>query len=185
MTRQELFNLADSYKSQKTSVKFIEICIEKDELLTEALLEQIHKYLGGNGLYRIHSVKSSRGDGFLPGGAELKRLMGHFMSQLQISKQMFHPIEYAAICHKRLLELSPFEDRNEEVAFMVMNLLLVQAGYKAIAISKAQETEYKSKLSAAQHPSQPEIDEFIAFIAECEVEAQKKSIQLGEKGSTV
>ena len=69
MTRQELFNLADSYKSQKTSVKFIEICIEKDELLTEALLEQIHKYLGGNGLYRIHSVKSSRGDGFLPGGA--------------------------------------------------------------------------------------------------------------------
>lgn len=178
MTRQELFNLADTYKTHKTSVHFLEANLGEEDVLTEELLEKIHKNIGGTGSYREGTLKAQdEQQSHLPEGAELKRLMGHFMSQLQISKQMFHPIEYAAICHKRLLELCPFEDRNEEVAFIIMNALLIQAGYKAIVIDSRQQASYEKKLKAAQHPSQPEIDEFIAFIAECEVAMQKGNMQ--------
>ena len=105
-----------------------------------------------------------------PKASELQRLIGHFISQLQISRQMFHPIEYATICHKRILELYPFEDKNEEVAFLVLNVLLAQVGFKPIVMSEEKRIQYLKLLKAAQHPSHPDIDGLITFIAKCEVE---------------
>ena len=75
--------------------------------------------------------------------------------------------------HKRILELYPFEDKNEEVAFLVLNLLLKQAGYKAISINEVEKVQYIELLRVAQHPSHPNIDGFITFIAQCVVKALK------------
>lgn len=171
MTRQELYQLADAKKGNMQNQGALKFGLEEKEMLTEEILKQVHQLIGGTGLYRQGELVTSTIGICPPHGSELERLMGHFISQLQISKRMFHPIEYATICHKRILELCPFEDKNEEVAFLILNGLLVQAGYKAIAIAKEERENYVAKLQAAQHPSHPDIDELITFITQHVVQA--------------
>lgn len=115
-----------------------------------------------------------------PAPGDLDHYMKHFMGQMQISRQMFHPIEFAAICYKRILEICPFETGNEAVALLVLNLLLIGNGYEGIASFKDRELDYWSKLIKAQHPSQPDIDGFIAFVANYVVDIEKeKCCKLG------
>lgn len=176
MTRQELYKLADTQRvdmSNNSSDNWL-FAFQEDQntMLTEESLKKMHMLLGGTGTYRRGDLKTKPIGIKPPKADELPRLMGHFMSQLQISRQMFHPIEYATICHKRILELYPFEDKNEEVAFLVLNILLMQDGYQPIVIEEVQKEAYLNALQAAQHPSHPDIDRFITFIAECEVKAQ-------------
>lgn len=174
MTRQELYKLADQYQLEQEKNTIFSLESQKEAMLTEGCLKQFHQMIGGTGQYRAEDFKGEK-YGVTPAEAsELPRLMGHFISQLQISRQMFHPIEYASICHKRILELCPFENKNEEVAFLVLNLLLSQAGYMPIAIQQEERSTYLKVLQNAQHPSAPDIDTFITFIAECEVRAQEK-----------
>ena len=173
MTTQELFKLADECKKNEEDKRLFSLEADAEAMLNEEKLKQLHQILGGTGEYRKNQLKIEPIGITPPEASELNRLMGHFISQLQISKKMFHPIEYAAICHKRILELYPFEDKNEEVAFLVLNLLLKQAGYEAISISEVERIRYIELLRAAQHPSHPNIDGFITFIAQCVVKALK------------
>ena len=46
---------------------------------------------------------------------------------------MFHPVEFATIAYKRLLDIFPFESHNEETATLFLNLLLAQEGCPVIA----------------------------------------------------
>lgn len=172
MTRQELYKWADEHRVETNNNCLFAFQVDQKTMLTEESLKEMHKLLGGTGDYRTDDLKSEPIGIKPPEASELERLIGHFISQLQISRQMFHPIEYATICHKRILELYPFVDKNEEVAFLLLNVLLMQGGYQPIVIDESKKSEYVSKLQAAQHPSHPDIDGFITFMAQCEVEAQ-------------
>lgn len=172
MTRRELYKLADAHRTENNQNCLVAFQTDSNTMLTEESLKEMHKLLGGTGVYRTGDLQSKPIGIMPPEAGELPRLMGHFISQLQISRQMFHPIEYATICHKRILELYPFKDKNEEVAFLVLNVLLMQGGYQSITIEETQRVQYISKLQKAQHPSHPDIDGFITFITECEVKAQ-------------
>ena len=167
MKPKEIFNKVDQYKAKKQISTLFELECNEEAVLTEEILKKMHRMLGGDGEYRQDMPQANTDHVQLPEASEVPRLVGHFMSQLQISRQMFHPIEYAAICHKRILELCPFNDKNEEVAFLVLNLLLKQAGYESIIIKKEERETYREILRKAQHPSQPDIDSFIAFIGQC------------------
>lgn len=167
MKPKEIFNKVDQYKVKKQMSTLFDLECNEEAVLNEKILKKMHKVLGGDGEYRQDMPQEMAGYVQLPEASEVTRLVGHFMSQLQISRQMFHPIEYAAICHKRILELCPFNDKNEEVAFLVLNLLLKQAGYESITIKKEERETYREILRKAQHPSQPDIDSFISFIGQC------------------
>lgn len=197
MTRQELYRQAEEYKEKLGVMKsqidretspsksgisgYIQsLGKEKEIQITEGLLKKIHELIlkekglieeGGN--YRDIMIKGINPRFPLPKPHELEHLMSHFISQMKISRQMFHPIEFAAICHKRILEICPFKERNEEVAMWVMNLILVHEGYEMITSFKEQE-EYLKVLEAAQHPSSPDIDSFIYFIAQCVVKVEQE-----------
>lgn len=177
MTKQELFNLADDYRAKHAVTPILNIMADEKVLLTEEILKDFHRILGGDGTYRSTELMGSELINGTVEAAELKRLMKHFISQLQISKQMFHPIEYAAICHKRVLELCPFEDKNDEVAFLVLNALLTQVGYSPIGIGKQEKSTYIRVLQGAKHPSHPDLDSYLIFILECEVKAQKVHLE--------
>ncbi len=198
MTRQELYRQADAYKEKiianksqtgmemGTSEKGVygymyTLAKEKEVQITEVLLKKFHELIleemglieeAGN--YRSIMIKGRSTRFSPPAPDELEHLMSHFISQMQISRQMFHPIEFAAICHKRILEICPFKEYNEEVAMAVMNLILVHQGYEMITSFKDQEGEYLRTLELAQHPSSPDIDGFIYFIAQCVVKVEKE-----------
>ena len=157
---------------------------EKGEMdITEVLLKKLHALCNETTIsdndkdyegYRTINIQPEWTKYTPPAPEELEHLMSHFIGQMQISRQMFHPIEFAAICHKRVMEICPFKEGNEEVAMLLMNLILVHHGYEMITSFKAQEENYLSTLEAAQHPSHPDIDRFITFIAQCVVKIEEE-----------
>lgn len=198
MTRQELYKQADRYKekiaanpskdcmeaetSQTAAYSYMyALAKEKEIQITEALLKKFHELvleekglMEEAGRYRNIMIKEISTSHTPPAPDELEHLMSHFIGQMQISRQMFHPIEFAAICHKRVLEISPFKEGNEEIAMLVMNLILAHHGYETIPSFKAQEDDYLNTLEAAQHPSSPDIDSFISFIAQYVVRIEEE-----------
>lgn len=56
-------------------------------------------------------------------------LMKEFMEQASRWKEQYHPVEYAASLHQRLVAIHPFVDGNGRVARLLMNLALLQSGH--------------------------------------------------------
>ena len=109
---------------------------------------------------------------------ELPHFMGHFINQMESSKNLLHPIEFAAICHKRLMDIHPFEEGNGKVARLLMNLILVNAGYPVTSIPPVLHNEYRNALKASQGVNNPDIDGFIKLITECVIEAEHNYCRL-------
>lgn len=153
---------AEAYESCKP---YLEMISDKDAFITEALLMKLYAYLTGES-GKVRTVDEVLPPRKVPKASELDHFMTHFISQMRISRQMFHPIEYAAICHKRLLEICPFEKKNELVADYILDLLLVQGGFLPMDKAQIDRMAYEAALKKAQHPSMPEIDELIVLIAQ-------------------
>jgi Fic family protein len=47
-----------------------------------------------------------------------------------------HPIRYAALAHYKLVYIHPFLDGNGRTSRLLMNLILMQAGYPPVIIPK-------------------------------------------------
>ena len=75
-----------------------------------------------------------------------------------------HPIEFAAIAHYRLVVIHPFYDGNGRTSRLLMNLILMQAGYPPVAIQIDDRLRYYETLELANNG---DIRPFIRFIAEC------------------
>jgi Fic family protein len=201
MTKQELFHRADSNRGKfqfngslecMKHVKFSNVVEEKhtdayeymltqatnqERILSEDIIKQMH-YLyyhqvdpNKSGQYRKEPIAALNGH-VPPAPEELAQLMEHFISQMENSKRFMHPIEFAAMCLKRLVDIQPFADGNDFVARLFMNFILVREGYSITLIPPEREEEYRSAIIASQTKLYPEIDPLIKLIAECVVESQ-------------
>ncbi|CAG7836388.1 unnamed protein product [Allacma fusca] len=75
-----------------------------------------------------------------------------------------HPIHYAAIAHYKLVYIHPFTDGNGRTSRLLMNWVLMQAGYPPVIIRKQDRQLYYSHLDTA---NKGDIRPFIRFIADC------------------
>ncbi len=91
---------------------------------------------------------------------------------------MKYPIEFAALCHKRLVDIHPFADGNGRTARLLMNLLLMQSDYGIVSISPVLRLDYIQSLITAQKPGCPDPEPFIKLIAECVIETEKDYCRL-------
>ena len=124
MNKQELLNRIDeTYKNNKNYM---------NPLLSEDTIKTLHRlccHTDKAGTYRTTTAQSLGKGHIPPAPEEIDHFMHHFMNQMETSHIMFHPVEFAAIAYKRLLDIFPFETHNEETATLFMNLLLAQEGY--------------------------------------------------------
>ena len=97
---------------------------------------------------------------------DLSHLMEHLSGQIISSQRFMHPIELAAMGHKRLIDISPFREGNGIVARLFMNLILVRAGYGITCISPNKREEYINALALSQKDIIPDIDPLIDLVAE-------------------
>lgn len=93
---------------------------------------------------------------------------------IKIKRNEHHPVEFAAILHKKFAFIHPFKDGNGRVARLLMNTALIQDGYLPALIPPILRTDYISLLEKAHIDDKP----FINFIAERELESQKDFLQL-------
>ncbi|MDF2908010.1 MAG: cell filamentation protein Fic [Herbinix sp.] len=152
--------------------------------ITEDIIKKLH-YLFYHkldqeeaGQYRKIPIYISGTEYLPPNAEEVPHLMKHFINQMQSSKRLMHPIEFAAICHKRLVDIHPFKDGNGRTARLLMNLILVSEGYGITSIPPVLRNEYINALILSQRENNPDIEPFLEFIAECVIETERDYCRL-------
>lgn len=99
------------------------------------------------GIWRTTAVRIAGSKIKLPDPIKVPELMENFISWLHTSKQ--HPVTIAADAHYDLVAIHPFVDGNGRTARLVMNLLLIQAGYPPAIIEPADRATYLEQLAQA------------------------------------
>ena len=89
-------------------------------------------------------------------------------------RNQFHPVEFAALLHKRFVFIHPFKNGNGRIARLIMNTALIQDGYLPAAIPPVLRHEYIELLEKAHMDDKP----FRRFIAERVIESQKEIMRL-------
>lgn len=99
------------------------------------------------GRYRDVAVRISRSAVILPNPRKVPDLMRDFAAWIAAPG---HPLEHAAQAHYRLVSIHPFIDGNGRTARLLMNLLLLRAGYPPALIAKEDRAKYLNALEKAQ-----------------------------------
>lgn len=93
------------------------------------------------GVYRSIDVKAAGTDHEYPSHFLVREQMAEFHQWLQASDHL-HPVERAAQAHLEFVAIHPFADGNGRTARLLMNLLLLRAGYSIAIIANTQREAY-------------------------------------------
>ncbi|XP_052268317.1 protein adenylyltransferase FICD-like [Dreissena polymorpha] len=132
-------------------------------------LLQIHRRVLGfvdpieGGRFRLTQVYVA--DFVPPPPEEVPGLMTEFVTWLNSEEATgLHPVEYAAIAHYKLVVIHPFYDGNGRTSRLLMNLILMQAGFPPVTIKVQDRAKYYETLDEGNHG---DLRSFIRFIADC------------------
>ncbi|MEG4807994.1 Fic family protein [Microcoleus sp. F8-D3] len=167
----------------RDAIAYIEMLTRSDTAIGEWEIKQIHNLIirallfvglapvgAGNayapeevGRYRQLDVKATGTEYLYPPNYLLSGLMPEFIQWLNSDKiKLLHPLEYAAEAHLRFVSIHPFRDGNGRAGRLLMNLLLLRAGYPIVIISnqmlevlqqQSQELDEDSPLINIQEPA--------------------------------
>ncbi|XP_011872296.1 PREDICTED: adenosine monophosphate-protein transferase FICD homolog isoform X2 [Vollenhovia emeryi] len=100
-----------------------------------------------------------------PGPGDIHYLMEEFVLWLNSRQAIrLHPVRYAALAHYKLVHIHPFTDGNGRTSRLLMNMILMQAGYPPVIIHKQHRHKYYEYLQVA---NAGDVRPFVRFIAEC------------------
>ena len=156
----------------------------KNEAVTLDDIKKIHKLFYQNidpdnsGKYRKQKVFISGMDVTLPDPEEVESLMKQFEKDLAGLKSKLHPINYAATIHNKFVTIHPFMDGNGRTARLLMNLLLMKAGYSITIIPPIYRADY---ISAAYQGNKGKDEPFINLLSSMVYESQKEYLRLLKK----
>jgi Fic family protein len=126
------------------------------------------------GMYRDKAV-------FITGSeypvTEVKKVpteMAALIKWANTERHIYHPVEFAALLHKRFVFIHPFIDGNGRLARLIMNTALIQDGYMMAIIPPILRSDYIQFLEKAHQDDKP----FMEFIANRVYETEKECIRL-------
>ncbi|XP_046389105.1 protein adenylyltransferase Fic [Ischnura elegans] len=125
-----------------------------------------------------------------PPPKDLPALMETFVAWLNSDAAMhMHPVRHAALAHYKLVALHPFADGNGRTSRLLMNMILMQAGYPPVIIHKRDRHRYYETL---QWANEGDVRPFVRFIADCTkqtldsylwaTEEEARGVQSGRSG---
>ena len=101
------------------------------------------------GCYRTVAVRISGPTVVLANPIKVPDLMTEFIKWIKKADEI-HPIDLAAEAHYRLVSIHPFVDGNGRTARLMMNMILLMAGYPPAIIAKRERLAYITALEKAQ-----------------------------------
>ncbi|XP_013784587.2 adenosine monophosphate-protein transferase FICD homolog [Limulus polyphemus] len=100
-----------------------------------------------------------------PPPAEVLDLMEDMIDWLNSDKALkLHPVKYAALAHYKFVFIHPFVDGNGRTGRLLMNLILMRAGYPPVIVRKQDRSLYYQYI---QFANEGDARPFIRFIGDC------------------
>lgn len=162
----------------------IDLARQQHMVITEEVIKKLHWLIyhkidaGQAGQYRTIQGTVPGTQYIPPSPEEVPHLMKHFADQIRSSRSTLHPIELAAMAHKRLVDIHPFAEGNGRTARLLMNLILVNSGYGIVPVPLVRGNDYINALSASRQLN--DMEPFSMLIAECVIEAEQDYCRLLE-----
>lgn len=139
----------------KEALDFIKELAGDQQPIGEWEIRQIHSLVmkgqesPDKGGYRSLDVQAAGTGHRYPSHLKVPELMAEFISWLSESSDD-HPVIGASEAHLRFVCIHPFRDGNGRVGRLLLNLLLLRAGYPIAVIPVTRRVEYISSLEEAQ-----------------------------------
>jgi Fic family protein len=111
------------------------------------VVQRSHPEIAGRYADLARYVRTETGRHLFPSPAEVPALMGDFAAWLGAASST---PETAFTAHRRLVDIHPFNDGNGRTARLLMNLILIRAGYPPVAVRPEDRLDYIRGLQEAQ-----------------------------------
>lgn len=141
--------------NHRDAIGCVENLARSTEPVTPFHVRQIHQLVLSRiddenaGRYRETQVRIA-GTAFIPPESwQVPALMTEWGEWLAAEEKTSHPVELAALAHHRLVAIHPFIDGNGRTARLVMNLILMRAGYPPAVIQRINRRQYYQVLHQA------------------------------------
>ena len=154
----------------KEAIDYIETLAQQDNDIGEWEIKQTHNLIlraiapTEAGKYRQLDVKAAGTNYLYPAHYLVPQLMTEFIDWLNsATAQQLHPVEYATTAHYRFVSIHPYRDGNGRTARLLMNLLLLRAGYPIVIISNQIRNDYINAIAYGQN-NQDDITQLLELI---------------------
>jgi len=175
------FEVKDHYEALDYLYDFIKR--DKRQTFSEVALRTLHQIVLKDtepldaGRYRTGNVIITGSVHNPPEAAEISFLMRELIGWIKKNKNKLHIIELAALVHHKIAFIHPFFDGNGRTARLVMNLLLMQAGFPMVVILRNDRKKYYDTLSKADKGDYIPFVRFIAQAAERSLNIYLKTLK--------
>lgn len=191
-------------KNHKYALDYLETVVKEKTPLTEWLIKELHAMLfDRNEDYQIENeqgqkihIKISPGKYkqqnnyvLLPDGSrkyymdflKVVDAMQNLIKFYNAEKEGLHPIVLAAELHVRFIAIHPFVDGNGRVARLMMNLVLMQAGYEPAIIQNEFKQDYYEALR--HYDESGDIEPFVSIIEQEVMRTLQITLRAAEGGA--
>jgi Fic family protein len=173
-------------KGHNEALLLLEDIIKEERPITESFIRELHQMILQEDYYNpaitptgeetrrlikvgeykqaANHVKTATGEIFRFASpeetpAEMDQLIQWLRSEMEKGDdKALHPVALAALFHYKFIRIHPFDDGNGRLARILMNLLLMQAGYPPLVIKVAEKEAYYIALRKADG------DDLTAFV---------------------
>lgn len=137
------------------AIRYVRELARHEAPLTESDVRNLHKLVMRRSATEIAGqyadlpryVRTETGRHAFPPPAAIPALMGDFAVWLGTAP---HSLDTAFTAHRRLVAIHPFNDGNGRTARLLMNLVLIRAGYPPVAVRPKDRLEYIRSLQQDQ-----------------------------------
>src|ERR1022692_3481383 len=134
------------------AIRYVRELARQTTRLTEGDVRNLHRLvmqraradIAGRYADLSRYVRTETGRHAFPSPAEIPALMGDFAAWLGTASGT------PDTAHRRLVDIHPFNDGNGRTARLLMNLILIRAGYPPVAVRPEDRLEYIRSLQQAQ-----------------------------------
>lgn len=156
--------------NHRDAILLVEELVEHQQPLDEWTIKSLHQLVLKNidsdnaGRYRQVNVLISGAEHRPPEALQVPEHMEAFIRWCNSEGQTLHPVERAARVHGEFVKIHPFADGNGRAARLLMNLVLMKAGFPATVIEVEQRLAYYQALDSAHCTG--DYEGFIALVGE-------------------
>jgi Fic family protein len=168
----------------KEAIDYIEGLAQKDTEIKEWEIKQIHNLIlrkinpNEAGSYRTLDVMAAGTNYRYPPHYLLSQLMRDFVIWLNSEAALkLHPVEYATMAHYRFVSIHPFRDGNGRTARLLMNLLLIRAGYPIVVIHNQIRNDYINALAYGQQ-NQDDLEPLFELVCDAALTSLVETLRL-------